>query len=152
MGLVRSTAVGSAAPKSLPVSVSAWSPWKQARARPVPAPPHSPRKRTLAHTSTRAAIWGAPGAPKSTLNAPKNKLGRRVQKRARVMFEIQTLRAIISEHSDLREGKAFTPKPYRCLHLHTQDLLVLSFSCVARYWRASSNTSGDAKSSPCVIS
>ena len=138
--------------KLAPSFGGAWRPWKQAHAKPVPAPPPISQQRACGPAPGPALPFGSARRPQTHAELFQNKFARRVAKRARVIFEIMTLRRVISEHSNLREGSAFTPKPHRCLHLHTQDLLVLSFSCVARYWRASSNTSGGTRSSFFVIS
>ena len=152
MGFVRDTAIGSTAPNSPPDSGSAWRSQKQAKARPVPPSPLFPNKaRAGPHLDLRSHL-GSARRVQIRAQRLQSRFGRCVAKRARVIFEIMTWRRIISEHSNLREGKDFTPKPHRCLHLHTQDLLVLSFSCVARYWRASSKTSGGATSSTRLIS
>ena len=73
MGFVRDTAIGSTAPNSPPDSGSAWRPRKQAQARPVPASPLFPNKAHAGPHLDLRSVWGAPGAPKYTLNASRTR-------------------------------------------------------------------------------
>ena len=77
------------------------------------------------HLDLRSHL-GSARRPQRHAERLQNRFGRRVAKRARVIFEIMTLRRVISEHSNLREGKVVTPKPHRCLHLLIGDAIKLN--------------------------
>ena len=97
MGFVRDTAIGSTAPNSPPDSGSAWRPRKQAQARPVPASPLFPNKAHAGpHLDLRSHL-GSARRPQIHAERLQNKIGRHVEKRARVIFEIMTWRRIISD-------------------------------------------------------
>ena len=82
---------------------------------PVPASPLFPNKAHAGpHLDLRNHL-GSARRPQIHAERLQNRFGRRVEKRARVIFEIMTWRRIISEHSNLRKSRAFTPKPHQSL-------------------------------------